>query len=360
MTISTRAIIAAFVASLLPAAAAAQEACSTYSVQQGDSLGAIAQTAYGTFDYQAIFNANRNRIDNPNRIDVGTVLQLPCADGSLSEGASAREIIAQQEASQTARGTVSSSFEPPIRIVTANGWEPFVGESLKGGGMFARIATTSLNRAGNAREYQLSFVDDWNAHLDTLLPMGAMDIAIAWAIPDCSKIDMLSERMARRCTELDASVPVYESVFGFFTLSGNAYESVRTYSDLAGATVCRPEGWQTFDLEQEGLVEPVITLSQPGSVEACLEMVVSGEADIITLDVETIASKAVEAGVADKLAQNPNLSSLLAMRFVTHKTNPRGRVYLAMLNRGILEMRETGEWYAIIADSLAEYNNLTN
>lgn len=353
--------LAALVASVfLPAAALAQEACTAYSVSQGDTLGGIAQAAYGSFDYQAIFNANRNRISNPNAIEVGTVLLLPCADGSLPGGASPREVIAQQEATQAARATVSSSFEPPIRIVTGNGWEPFTSENLNGGGMFSRLATTSLNRAGNAREFSLNFVDDWNAHLDTLLPLGAMDVSIAWAIPDCSKVDMLSDRMARRCTELDASIPIYESVFGFFTLPGNAYESVRSLADLAGARICRPEGWLTFDLEEEGLVDPVIALSQPKGVETCIDMLMADEVDIVTLDVETVAAKAAEVGIEDKIVQNPNVSSLLAMRFVTHKTNPRGRVYLAMLNRGISEMRESGEWYAIVADTLAEHNNLTN
>ena len=357
---SMRLPLAALVVSVLSTAAFAQEACTAYSVKQGDTLGNIANAAYGSFDYQAIFNANRNRINNPNTIEVGTVLQLPCADGSLPGSASPREIIAQQQANQAARAVVSSSFEPPIRIVTGNGWEPFTSESLKGGGMFSRLATTSLNRAGNAREFNLSFVDDWNAHLDTLLPLGAMDISIAWAIPDCSKVDRLSDRMARRCTELDASVPIYESVFGFFTMPGNSYETARALADLAGARICRPEGWLTFDLEEEGLVEPVISLSQPKAVDACIEMLMADEVDVVTLDVETVAANAAEAGIENKLVQNPNISSLLAMRFVTHKTNPRGRVYLAMLNRGISEMRETGEWYAIVADSLAEHNNLTN
>ncbi|MBL9047781.1 MAG: ABC transporter substrate-binding protein, partial [Tabrizicola sp.] len=45
--------------------------------------------------------------------------------------------------------------------------------------------------------------------------------------------------------------------------------------------------------------------------------------------------------------------------FIVSKSNPRGRVYLAMINRGLTEMRETGEWYDIVSSSLAEYNNLS-
>ena len=65
-------------------------------------------------------------------------------------------------------------------------------------------------------------------------------------------------------------------------------------------------------------------------------------------------------GMEADITQNPYLTNLLQMSFVTHKTNPRGRVYIAMLNRGLTEMRESGEWYAIISDSLSEFNTMIN
>jgi len=345
---------------VLPFAASAQEACTVYSVKAGDSLATIARSAYGTFDYQQIFNANRNLITNPNQLEVGTVLQLPCKDGGLPDSASAREIIANQEAEQASRPKVSNSFEPPIKIVSGNGWAPFVGEEFDGGGMLVRLATTALNRGGNAREYNVNFVDDWAAHTDTLLPIGAFDVSIAWYMPDCSKIDLLSDGMKRRCSELDGSLPIYESVVGFFTKPGNQYEGVRDYSDFAGARVCRPEGWYTFDLEEQGLIDPVVNMVAPKSVNECFEMMQEGEVDVVPLEVESVAGAARDLGIEGEVVQNPYLTNLLQMSFVTHKTNPRGRVYLAMLNRGLTEMRESGEWYAIISSGLAEFNELSN
>ena len=354
-------LTASFAAMVLPATgASAQEACTAYSIQSGDSLGSIAQSAYGTFDYQQIFNANRNQIANPNDIEVGTVLQLPCADGSLPGGVSATDLIAEQESIQQNRAKTSNQFEPPIRIVSANGWAPFVGEEFTGGGMLVRLATTALNRGGNDRDFNVNFVDDWGSHLSTLLPLGAFDISIAWYVPDCSKIDLLSEAMSKRCTELDASLPIYESVVGFYTMNGGEYTDVRSYSDYAGARVCRPEGWFTFDLEEQGLIEPVISMVTPKSVNECFELMKEGDVDVVPLEIESVAAAARELGMEDEIAQNVYLTNLLQMSFVTHKTNPRGRVYIAMLNRGLTEMRETGEWYAIISDGLAEFNNLTN
>ncbi|MEO0703389.1 MAG: transporter substrate-binding domain-containing protein [Pseudomonadota bacterium] len=352
--------VAALVPAIAPGTASAQEACTSYSVRAGDSLASIAEGAYGTFDYQQIFNANRNVIFNPNAIEVGTVLLLPCADGSLPGTASPQELIAEQDAEQERRTGPASVFEPPIKIVSANGWAPFVGESFDGGGMLVRLATTALNRGGNARDYNVSFVDDWSAHTETLLPLGAFDVSIAWYLPDCTKYNMLSAGMQKRCDELEGSLPIYESVVGFFTAPDNAYADAREYTDFAGARVCRPAGWFTFDLEEQGLSEPLVTMVVPDAVNDCMEMLTAGEVDVVPLEIESVSAAAKELGIEGQIVQNPYLTNLLNMHFVTHKTNPRGRVYLALLNRGLTEMRETGEWYAIISSALAEANNLTN
>lgn len=342
---------------LLASAAAAQEACSSYTVKDGDSLGSIAQAAYGSFDYQMIFNANRNAIDNPNSLVAGTVLQIPCEDGSLSEGEAVTEIIAKEDEKQAARAK-SNIYEPPIKLVSGNGWAPFTGEDLKGGGMLVRLATTALNRGGNDREYNLSFVDDWASHFETLLPLGAFDISIAWVVPaDCSKPDELDDNSRMRCTTLDATLPIYETVTAYWSRTDNEYASVRSFSDYAGATICRPEGWSILDLTSEGLVDPVVTYIAPPTARDCVEAVLNGTADMTSLDLETGGATVNEVPEAASVIQpNPNLSKLESLHFVTHKTNPRGRVYIAMLNKGLNEMRESGEWYAVIADSLTEYN----
>lgn len=51
-----------------------------YTVQRGDTLGAIAQRHYGKASaYMQIFEANRPMLDNPDRIYPGQVLRLPPA-----------------------------------------------------------------------------------------------------------------------------------------------------------------------------------------------------------------------------------------------------------------------------------------
>ena len=356
--VSAKFLVTALTASVfLPVAGFAQEACSSYTVKTGDSLGSIAEIAYGSYDYQIIFNANRETIGgNPNTLEEGTTLQIPCADGRLSVESSSEDVIAQEEAKQAANVKTTNVYAPPIRLVSGNGWAPFTTEDLSGGGMVVRLATTALNRGGNSREYSVSFVDDWGSHLTTLLPLNAFDVSIAWYIPDCTKLELLSEGMAKRCTDLDHSLPIYESVVGYYTLADSEYANAREFSDFTGARFCRPEGWYTHDLEEEGLVPPAIEFVNPSQPIDCGEALLNGTADIVGMEIESMADVISELKVSSEVVQNPYLTKLLTLTFVTHKTNPRGRVYISMLNKGLTEMRESGEWYAIIASSLAEHN----
>ncbi|MDQ1472026.1 MAG: hypothetical protein QOJ99_3506 [Bryobacterales bacterium] len=50
----------------------------TYTVKPGDSLSAIAQQFYGkASDYNRIFEANRDKLNDPNRVQAGQVLIIP-------------------------------------------------------------------------------------------------------------------------------------------------------------------------------------------------------------------------------------------------------------------------------------------
>ena len=50
----------------------------TYTVRKGDTLSAIAQQHYGKASrWHAIFEANRDQIDDPDLIRPGQVLKLP-------------------------------------------------------------------------------------------------------------------------------------------------------------------------------------------------------------------------------------------------------------------------------------------
>ena len=53
----------------------------THTVVQGDTLSHIAQQVYGNAGrWRAIFDANRDQLDDPDRILPGQLLRLPMPD----------------------------------------------------------------------------------------------------------------------------------------------------------------------------------------------------------------------------------------------------------------------------------------
>jgi len=64
--------------STLPQPAPATAAERTYKVQPGDSLSKIAKEFYGNAnDYMRIFEANKDTLNDPNKIQIGQELVIP-------------------------------------------------------------------------------------------------------------------------------------------------------------------------------------------------------------------------------------------------------------------------------------------
>jgi nucleoid-associated protein YgaU len=62
----------------LPQPAASGSSRQTYTVRAGDSLSKIAKEFYGNAgDYMRIFDANKDRLKDPNTIQVGQELVIP-------------------------------------------------------------------------------------------------------------------------------------------------------------------------------------------------------------------------------------------------------------------------------------------
>ena len=51
----------------------------TYTVQTGDNLSKIAASFYGKQHWKRIYDANRDQLDDPDKISPGQVLKIPAA-----------------------------------------------------------------------------------------------------------------------------------------------------------------------------------------------------------------------------------------------------------------------------------------
>lgn len=336
---------------MAPNAAQAQEQCSTYSVLAGDTLSAIASRADVAGGFQFLFDANSNVLSNPNIIEIGQQLVIPCADGSLPLSGSTTTTAA---AAPAAAAPATSQPARAIRITTATGYAPFTDEDLPGGGMITRMVERSMELGNPDQDYDLIFINDWGSHLETLLPTGAVDMAFPWFRPDCDRVENLSPASAYRCTEFNHSDPFYEILVDFYTLTGSPYADADSYDDLFGARVCRPEAWFTFDLEAAQLVEPNITYVTPPVQQDCVQLLLNGEVDVITYDALPAEEDIREAGAEDQIATLEPLRGTVSSHIFVAKDNAFANEALPIINAGLEELRLSGEWFNIVRESIQE------
>ena len=163
--------------------------------------------------------------------------------------------------------------------------------------------------------------------------------------------------MARRCNDFLSSVPVFEPVVAYYARAGSEWAGATSFEDLRGARVCRMDGYFTHDFEEEGIANDLPWV-RPTLPSECIEAVLVGNADVAGMELQSGTEAITKLGVAEEVIEIPSLAKVLALTFITHKSNPFGRQYIVLLNRGLNEMRQTGEWYAVVSSALTEHNQM--
>ncbi|MEO0994162.1 MAG: hypothetical protein AAFX62_10170 [Pseudomonadota bacterium] len=287
----------------------------------------------------------------------------PAADGAAASADEPETALLNPSAGRatdaivaTAEPAVAETGQAPIRLLSGP-YAPFAGDALPDQGMLSDVILRAIDRAAPGRATRVSFINDWSAHLTILLPDGAFDVGFPWLRPDCSNPALLNAALRSRCTDFVWSQPLHEMVIGYFVQNGGTYESVRDYDGLRGARICRPEGLPVFDLTQKGLTESTVGLVTGASAEACLSQLAAGEVDVVSLDV-VVGEEAIDRlGLVGQLVELPDLADILTLHALSPRTNPAGRAYITLVNRGLRQMRESGEWYEVVARHLAGIAN---
>jgi polar amino acid transport system substrate-binding protein len=225
---------------------------------------------------------------------------------------------------------------------------------LAGGGMFTQLVEMAIFRADPAIPYTMTFINDWQAHIDALLPSGAYDLSFPWIKPDCAGGTMLSPGDQARCDDFVFSAPFYEIVDGFFALAGSDLVAATSYTAFQGKRICRPEGFTAGVLEAAGLGRPTIELMRPTEATDCFEALAAGKVDLVSIDAEVGDSAIATLGMTGQFVQNPHLMSLQSLHVIAHKANPRAIEMVVQLDSGLVEMYESGEWYDIVSAALAQ------
>ncbi|NDW54167.1 transporter substrate-binding domain-containing protein [Aliiroseovarius sp. PrR006] len=393
----------------------AQEACSNYVVERGDSLRQISLRVFGSTDFRPIYNANKDAIGkDPNIIRLGMTLKIPCptareaahaatvteaekmaremsaeliadaearAAAAIAEAearvanAEAEALKASEEAVAAAKAEATAAIEAAraegaalirkagtqdaspvderqILLITGGNYAPFTDEALPNRGLYTKLVETAFLRAAPEQAYKIQFVNDWSSHLDLLMPTLAFDGTFPWSRPHCEEADALSESDRTRCETYNFSNPFYEVVDTYFARNGSGYETAMSHADFAGATICRPEGWSLTHMDAVGLYEPAITLFRPIEPDACFDAVANGTVDIVAIEAHLAVEAISRLGYQDEIIENPNLAAIKGLNVMTHVDNPDGEAVLEILNRGLDIMQQSGEWRDIVSTAL--------
>jgi polar amino acid transport system substrate-binding protein len=356
----------AVVATCLPPDIADAQTCGTeYTIKDGETLAQIAGRVYGNpTQWTVIFYANQDRLGaNMSLLVPGLSIRLPCigADKSGQAPVSPPGKVTAPQSAPTEPAFIISSLLRRIEFLTADGFAPYTGRSLEGGGMMTQIIDASMSlikeEAKGRFDFGISWVNDWAAHLNPLLLTRAFDVGFPWARPDCESGQPLDQSSQFRCQRFFFSDPLYESVTGLFVRANAKIKSLKR-EELTGLTLCRPAGAPIHELDKDGrnwVKDGVVTMMRPPSVDECFRLLGNGAVDgVVEAELAGRASMA-SLGLIDKVRMLDQPVALTTYHVLISKSHPHARTILYYVNSSLEKLRERGEYDRIIERHLNRF-----
>jgi polar amino acid transport system substrate-binding protein len=341
--------------------AQAQEDCGrTYVLQEGDTLLSIAQDYYqDRSKWSVIYYANEDALGG-NLVDLpeGVALGIPCVDGEIpSEVATTAVTTAQtsgnSEETAEPKQTLELKADPTplqqddadIRLLTGSDYAPFTDQEWLGGGMFTELVNAAFEEAPSHLPFSITWENDWSKHLYPLLDDKTFDMGFPWARPNCEE-DPTNER----CSGFHFSEPVFD-VLELLYVKADSDLAFFEDSDLHDKSICRPKGYFTHDLEENGrlwLTNNLITLVQPDTPTNCFEMLEAGEVDFAAASEFLGPSVLAKMGKQDAFKSMERALSSSGLHVIISKRHWRGTTNLYRFNAGLERLKSTPRYQEIV------------
>lgn len=347
----------------LSAGPAASQTCgSDYVIQEGETLAGIAQRVYGdSSQWSLIFYANQDRLgSNMTLLVPGQAIRIPCT-GSAQKPDVQTNAPATQSAPAEPADFVLSSMVRHIEFLTAEGYTPYADRTLQNGGLLLDLLTSSMglveDQSKGSFSHNISWVNDWAAHLNPLLITRAFDVGIPWTKPDCSDLSALDTSSRYRCEKFFFSDPLYEDVSALF-LKNDSPISFKTDDEILGKTLCQTRGSSTFHLNKKGrgwLTDNKIVLMQPQTPEECFRLLDNGTVDAVVISDLTGRAIAASMGILNRIRVAERPVHIETMHAVIAKTHPHARTILYYINSSFARLREAGQYDKIVSSHLDRF-----
>ncbi len=370
----------------------AQNICGTYTTIKGDTLREIANVTYGSpKDYRYIFEANSGRLGRtPHVIPTGVTLDLPCRDTfvaastpvepdaqpiapveiTLTEEPIIFEVMPTTPTSDAVvevqpttiviitEPTPIPAATPPVGPEVAElilvGFSdnlPYSDKSLLQGGLITTLIETALLRSNAANVDRPVFVTRPERGLATSVLPENFHLSFPWLLPDC-QLGEFDADIRDLCENFTFSAPIYEAQMAMFTVSNSPFKDAAEEIDLVGARVCRPAALHTYDLLEDGMIEPIISLETATDLATCFDDLQNNIVDIVSVNGLTADVYFADSGRNERIIELTDLSTVHTVHAITANDDPEGLIALDYLNTGIWDMLASGEWGSIASDYL--------
>jgi polar amino acid transport system substrate-binding protein len=359
-------LVVAIADSLLSSIAMAQSCGAEYKIKEGETLAQIAARVYGNpTQWTVIFYANQDRLGtNASLLVPGLAIVLPCVGGASPSSPQ------PQNATAPAQQQLPASADTPIMIstmvrrvefLTADGYPPFTGRTLEGGGMLTEVISSAMNivkqEAKGRFDFGISWVNDWSAHLNPLLLTRAFDVGYPWARPDCDGAAPLDATSQFRCRKFFFSDPLYEVITSLFVRNGSAITNLQS-EKIIGATLCLPAGQAAYELDQGGrnwVKDGKVTLMRPPTVDECFRLLDNGTVEGVVATEYSGRASMNSLGLADRIRILDQPVALTPLHVVVSKSHPHARTILYYMNTALAKLRDSGEYDTIIERHLDRF-----
>ncbi len=353
-------------------AAQAQTCGADYTIKEGESLADVATRVYGSSaQWPLIFYANQDRMGaNASMLVPGLSIRIPCMAGKASAAPAPAPAIAVAPPADTPSGAAFSSGDielssvvRQIQFLTADGYTPFTDRTLPNGGMITNIVSASMNlikeQSGGSFGYNVSWVNDWAAHLNPLLITRAFDAGFPWLKPDCAHMADLSQDARYRCQKFFFSDPLFEVFTVLFVRSDSPIVFAKD-DEIVGKSLCLPVGQSTHELDKNGrnwVKDNKITLLRPQTVEECFRLLSAGTVNAAVTPDLTGKSVAASLGLSDKVKALSRPVAIGTLHVIVPKSHPHASTMLYYINTAVGKLRESGEYDKIVDNHMSRFWN---
>lgn len=319
-----------------------------YTVKRGDTLSQIAARAYDSSDkFNIIYYANSKILTKgPSLVKTGQKLRIPCKEEASQNSSQNTEATnkADKQAAKTEpeqAKTTPTISERKIELLTAGDYTPFTEKSLPGGGLVTELISTALQQNNTA--HTINWIDDWSAHLTPLLSEKKYDVGFPWYDPGCPQSD------SPRCDFL-FSKPAFELLIVLFTHKDKPLK-FEADNDIIGSTLCRPAGYFTHDLDNNGrnwLKNKKITLERPRTFKDCFDLLLADKVDAVAINDFTGREQIAKLKLTEKVIPLEKELSIEGLHAVVHKTHPKATIFINRINQGLAELHASGKYDEIM------------